>query len=157
MSGGAQQLVFSMLVQVFIGGRMYLDMTRNGIPTSPDAADTQHKALHIQSMSFYGITYNVYKFQNSWWSGQTKRKISVILPWCILRSLVQIGPDTDPTRPRDGPVKTPSERDTYQCERYLNTHRCVYVRTEQFTALSVNALPVVSSWAVCAAPIRSTV
>lgn len=53
MSGGAQQLVFSMLVQVFIGGRMYLDMTRNGIPTSPDAADT----LHIQSMSFYGITH----------------------------------------------------------------------------------------------------
>lgn len=30
MSGGAQQLVFTMLVQVFIGGCMYLHTARNG-------------------------------------------------------------------------------------------------------------------------------
>lgn len=61
---------------------------------------------------FHGITLSIHcRFQCRWWTGQNNKKVNVILPWCILKSLVQIGPDTGPTHPHAGPGKTPSNRE----------------------------------------------
>lgn len=109
MSGGLQELIFSVFLQVFVGGSVYLhDRTQN-----------QFQLLWMQQMyksSSYWHTNSPSRYQgcisSSWGSGQN-RKWNAILPWCILQSLVQTGRDTSSGHVHGGPGKMPTEKETF--------------------------------------------
>lgn len=101
MPGGMQQLVFSVLLQVLVGGSVYLrDRAQKQTYKSSSDWRTNPPSPCLGCLS------------SSWGSGQNKQW-NAILPWCILQSLVQTGPDTSSGHVHGGPGKTPAEKETF--------------------------------------------